>query len=83
MLNEEIIGYMLQNAYRKSVFKEAKPKPVKSEISQTEALEIFNEIIEVYRQHNVSYQCACRLSLALNEAMLTGAVELYQQETNP
>lgn len=83
MLNEEIIGYMLQNAYRKSAFKEVKPNIVKSEISQTEALEIFNEIIEVYRQHNISYQCACRLSLALNEALLSGAVELYQQETNP
>ena len=83
MLNEEIIGYMLQNAYKKSVFKEAKPSVVKSEISQKEALEIFNEIIEVYSKHNVSYQCACRLSLALNEAMLSGAVELYQQETNP
>ena len=83
MLNEEIIGYMLQNAYRKSAFKEVKPSVVKSEITQTEALEIFNEIIEVYRKHNVSYQCACRLSLALNEALLSGAVESYQQETNP
>lgn len=83
MLNEEIIGYMLQNAYKKSTFKEQKPNVVKSEISQTEALEIFNEVIEVFSKHNVSYQCACRLSLALNEALLSGAVELYQQETNP
>lgn len=83
MLNDEIVGYMLQNAYRKSVFKDSKPDKIKSEITQTEALEIFNEIIKVFINHNVSYQCACRLSLALNEAMLSGAVELYQQETNP
>ena len=84
MLNDEIIGYMLQNAYKKSVFKNFKKKEeVKSEITQKEALEIFNELIDVYKKHNVSYQCACRLSLALNEAMLTGAVELYEQEINP
>lgn len=83
MLNDEIIGYMLQNAYKKSVFKDSKRDTIKSDITQTEAMEIFNEIIEVYAKHNVSYQCACRLSLALNEAMLSGAVELYQQENNP
>lgn len=83
MLNEEIVGYMLQNAYKKTAFKDREPKVVKTEISQAEALEIFNEIVDVYRKHNVSYQCACRLSLALNEAMLSGAVEMYQQETNP
>ena len=45
-----------------------------------EALKIFNEIIDIYQKHNVSYQCACRLSIALNEAFMTGAVELYNQE---
>lgn len=84
MLNEEIVGYMLQNAYKKSVFKDVKKdKVIKSEVSQAEALDIFNEVIDVYRNHGVSYQCACRLSLALNEALLSGAVELYQQEVNP
>jgi hypothetical protein len=83
MLNEDIMGYMLRNAYNKSVLKDSKPVTIKSDISEREALEIFNEILDVYKKHNVSYQCACRLSLALNEAFLSGAVELYQQEMNP
>ena len=83
MLNDEIIGYMLDNAYKKSVLSDNKPVTIKSDISEKEALEIFNEIVDIYKKHNVSYQCACRLSLALNEAFLTGAVELYQQEMNP
>lgn len=83
MLNDEIIGYMLDNAYKKSVLSDTKPVTIKSDISEKEALEIFNEIVDIYKKHNVSYQCACRLSLALNEAFLTGAVELYQQEMNP
>lgn len=83
MSNDEIMGYMLNNAYKKSLLMDTKPVTIKSDISEREALEIFNEIVEVYKKHNVSYQCACRLSLALNEAFLSGAVELYQKEFNP
>ena len=80
MFNEEIMGYMLTNAYKKSRLLDTKSNTIKSDITEEEALKIFNEIVEIYKKHNVSYQCACRLSLALNEAFMTGAVELYQQE---
>lgn len=80
MLNENIMGYMLTNAYKKSRLLDSQPDTIKADISEEEALEIFNEIVDVYKKHNVSYQCACRLSIALNEAFMTGAVELYKQE---
>ena len=85
MLNDEIMGYMLTNMYKKSELLDTKPDTIKPDITEKEALEIFNEIVEIYKKHNVSYQCACRLSLALNEAFLSGAVELYNYEqlTNP
>ena len=85
MLNDEIMGYMLTNMYKKSESLNIKPDTIKSNITEKEALEIFNEIVEIYKKHNVSYQCACRLSLALNEAFLSGAVELYnyEQAMNP
>ena len=85
MLNENIMGYMLTNAYKKSTLLDASSSTIKKDITEEEALEIFNEIVEIYKKHNVSYQCACRLSIALNEAFMTGAVELYRQEqfTNP
>ena len=85
MLNDEIMGYMLTNMYKKSELLDTKPDTIKLDITEKEALEIFNEIVEIYKKHNVSYQCACRLSLALNEAFLSGAVELYNYEqlTNP
>lgn len=80
MLNDEIMGYMLTNAYKKSTLLDNKNDRIKLDITETEALEIFNEIVDIYKKHNVSYQCACRLSIALNEAFMTGAVELYKQE---
>ena len=79
MFNDEVMGYMLTNAYKRSQIPKEKNE-VKSDISEKEALEIFNEIVEIYKKHNVSYLCACRLSIALNEAFISGAVELYQQE---
>ena len=81
MFSDEVMGYMLSNAHKLSMMQPHDP-PVKANISQKEALEIFNELIEVYQRHNVSYQCACRLSMALNEAFITGAVELYRREQN-
>lgn len=85
MLNDEIMGYMLTNMYKKSESLKNEHNVVKSDITEKEALDIFNEIVEIYKKHNVSYQCACRLSLALNEAFISGAVELYNYEqiTNP
>ena len=85
MLNDEIMGYMLTNMYKKSESLKTERNVVKSDITEKEALDIFNEIVEIYKKHNVSYQCACRLSLALNEAFISGAVELYnyEQATNP
>ena len=80
MLNDDIMGYMLSNAHKKSHLLDTNHDTVKADITQEEALEIFNEIIDRYQKHNVSYQCACRLSIALNEAFMTGAVELYNQE---
>ena len=80
MFNDEIMGYMLTNAYKKSCLLDNKKDKIKSDITENEALEIFNEIVDIYKKHNVSYQCACRLSIALNEAFMTGAVELYKQE---
>lgn len=82
MLNENIMGYMLSNAYKKSHLTDNKYDIIKNDITENEALEIFNEIVEIYKKHNVSYQCACRLSIALNDAFLTGAVELYEQDQN-
>ena len=85
MLNDEIMGYMLTNMYKKSESLKTERNVLKSDITEKEALDIFNEIVEIYKKHNVSYQCACRLSLALNEAFISGAVELYNYEqiTNP
>ena len=81
MLNEDIMGYMSSKLERREMMKPHEPE-VKAELSEKEAMDIFNEILEVYRQHNISYQCACRVTMALNEAFITGAVELYRQEQN-
>ena len=80
MLNEEIMAYMLShiNSDKHPINKQE--NNVKKDVSMKEAMEIYNEIINVYKSHNVSYQCACKLSLSLNYAFITGAVELYNKE---
>ena len=76
MLNEDIMAYMTKNIDKKN----KETNEVKQDVSEEEAMEIYNEIVAIFVKHNVSYQCACRLSLAMNNALLTGAVELYNRE---
>lgn len=83
MLNDETMGFMLTHMKpNKFNLTDTKSVKVKSDVSEKEAMQIYNEIIDIYKSHNVSYQCACKLSLALNHAFMTGAVELYNRE-NP
>lgn len=79
MLNDEIMGALLSNAHIAARHRND-TEPPRNDITEEEALRIFNEIVDVFKKHNVTYQCACRLSIALNEAFITGAVELYAQE---
>ena len=76
MLNKDIMAYMTKNIDKKN----KETNEVKQDVSEEEAMEIYNEIVAIFVKHNVSYQCACRLSLAMNNALLTGAVELYNRE---
>lgn len=76
MLNEDIMAYMTKNIDKKN----KETNEVKQDVSEKEAMEIYNEIVAIFVKHNISYQCACRLSLAMNNALLTGAVELYNRE---
>ena len=76
MLNEDIMAYMTKNIDKKN----KETNEVKQDVSEKEAMEIYNEIVAIFVKHNVSYQCGCRLSLAMNNALLTGAVELYNRE---
>ena len=54
------------------------PSKAKKFIDEDEALEIFNEIIEVLKEHNLSYGCAYQVALSFAYAMTSGAVELYE-----
>lgn len=78
-MNESVLGYMMTNMHKRAEMQAPAPN-VKKDVTEKEAMQIFNELLEVYRKHNVSYQCACRLSIAMNEAFMCGAVELYEQE---
>lgn len=75
-MNDEIMNYMLSNIAKTNAIK----NNVVNELSEKEALDIFNQVINIYKKYNLSYQCACRVTLALNHAFLTGAVELYNQD---
>lgn len=80
MLTDETMGYMLMNMDKHNSGLRI-PEQVKGDVPEKEALEIFNEMIDVLKSHKVSYECACRLSIALSSAFISGAVELYNQES--
>ena len=80
MFDADIIGDVLSNAYKTSLIPKEKIG-TKQDISEQEALQIFNEMVDLLAAHNISYSCACRISIALTHAFIGGAVELYNKET--
>lgn len=56
---------------------------IRDEITEDEAIKIYNEIIKVLADHNLSYKCALNISISLMYAFMTGAAELYDNELNP
>jgi hypothetical protein len=79
-MKEEDIEFIL-NSYknRKPHIKE----DIKNELSEEEAIQIYNELIYVLGKHNISYKCALDISISLMYALMTGAAELYDNEMNP
>ena len=78
-MKEEDINFIIsryQNKNSKSTIKE----DVKNELSEEEAIKIYNEILQVLVRHNVSYKCALNISISLMYAFMTGAAELYDTD---
>ena len=75
-MNDEMLDFMLSHMDDNKHPMQRKDTTVKNEVDMEEAIQIFDELIAVLTKHNVSYQLGCRLSLALNEAFISGAVEL-------
>jgi len=66
-------------------YKKEKPgikEDIKDELSEKEMIQIYNELIEILANHNVSYKCALNIAISLTYAFMTGAVELYEND-NP
>jgi hypothetical protein len=67
-------------------YKNEKPgikEEIKDELTEEEAIDIYNDLIKVLASHNVSYKCALNISISLMYAFMTGAAELYDNEMNP
>ncbi len=79
MLNEKDIDFILSR-HKKDIHKIS--EEVKNEISEKEAIEIYNELLEVLIKHNISYKCGCNIAVSLMYAFISGAVELYEDEMN-
>ena len=80
MLDNKDMEFIV-NSYKKN--KPEIKEEIKNELTEKEAIKIYNEIIQVLSNHNVSYKCALNISISLAYAFMTGAAELYDNEMNP
>lgn len=51
---------------------------MKNELTEKEATEIYHELLGIFTKHNVTYRCACNISISLLYSLITGAAELYE-----
>lgn len=72
-MNEEYIAHLIKNRD-----KQAK-EPVRDDLTEEEFLEVYNDLVEFFASRNLSYGCVTRISVAWTDAIVNGAVQIYQQ----
>jgi hypothetical protein len=79
MFDNESFEHMLKNMNHN---KHPMPEKddTKTSVDETEAFEILEEMINIMRNHNLSYGCAYQIALSFAYDMTTGAIELYNQD---
>lgn len=76
-MKAEDIDFIVSN-YRKD--KPRIQEEIHNELSEDEAIQIYNELVQVLANHNVSYRCALNISISLMYAFMTGAAELHDED---
>lgn len=66
------------DALREANYRARVDEDIEDAISEEEAIDIYNEIINIFARHNISYRNACNISISLLYAIMTGAAELYE-----
>lgn len=79
MLDQDSFDKLIRGSYKENPHAMKKDE-VKQEVDEEEAFEILAELIDVMRNHNLSYSCAYKIALSFSYALTTGAIELYNQE---
>ena len=77
MLKEDDIRFIMNS------FKNEQPKieqEIVNELTEEEAIKIYNELLEVLSRHNLSYKCAFNVTISLMYSFMVGAAELYDIE---
>ena len=78
-MKEEDIQFILDRQKSK---KSGIKQEIKEEISEEEAIKIYNELIAVLSEHNLSYKCAYNIVISLFYSFMVGAAELYDIDIN-
>lgn len=79
-----LMDYMFSSAYkihRNKIEDKDSVIEIKDDLTEKEAIQVANELLDVLSNHNLSYKNAYRVSLALTTALATGGIELYKNET--
>lgn len=79
--NSNLMDYLFSNAHRMAKNNQQKQiKEVKDDLTEDEAMKIFNDILNILADNNLSYKNATRITVAMANAFLTGGAELYKNE---
>jgi hypothetical protein len=76
-MKEEDIEFIVNS------FEKNKPRieeEIKDQLSEKEIVSVYNDLIKVLNDHNLSYKCALNVAISLTYALMSGAVELYDNE---
>ena len=79
--DDNLMTYMFSSSYKTHKANLENKVEAIDDLTEKQAMEVANEMLNVLSKHNLSYKNAYRISLALTAALASGSIELYKNET--
>lgn len=78
--DNELVHYLLSNSYKRHKQKQKDGYYEVDDLTEVQALEVCNEILDIFIKHNLSLKNSFRIAQAITYGLAEGTLDLYNNE---
>lgn len=79
-VDNELVHYLLSNSYKRHKQRQKDGYYEVDDLTEVQALEVCNEILDIFIKHNLSLKNSFRIAQAITYGLAEGTLDLYNNE---